>query len=532
MSAVALLSATAIVGSALASPSAAATTKPFTDRVSVTTGGFHGGHGGSTLGDRPIQRDSLSKDGRYALIESAAPLTGKTHHTLNVQVFLRDRKLGTTTLVSVGHRGQLANQGSFDPVMSDDARYVAFQSYATNLVPDDTNGKSDIFVRDLKARTTTRVSTSTNGAQLTIPGPSTYGAGSPAISPEGRYVGFVSGASGLVSGDSTATEAYLKDTVTGELEMVSRGQHGLAESVLPASSLGISRHARRVAFHSGSSTVVPGDTNSDPDIFIRDRTAGTTAMVPVGEDGSGQPALSADGTRIAFVARNTPALVAGAPAAIDVVYVHNLVNGTTAAVSRSSTGAWGNAHSTAPAISADGRYISFTSSASNLVAGDTNGQADVFRHDAVTGQTTRVSVRRNGGQNALSSRRSAISGDGQHVLFETHGGNLTPVGTGGWGQVFVRSLNGAYPALLAKVGKLPKKMTWKRKHPKAKVATSGIAAKQSLQVIWKSGKKKITTTVTVKSKKLVLKAPRARGRYNVTVRYAGHQLRKGRVTIR
>ncbi len=511
------------------SAAAAASGKPFTDRISVTTGGFHGGHGGSDLGDRALQMSSLSKDGRFALVESAAPLTGKTHHTLNVQIFLRDRKLGTTTLVSVGHRGQLANEGSFDPVMSEDGRYVAFQSYATNLVPGDTNGKSDVFLRDLRAKTTTRVSTSDDDAQLTIPGNSTYGAGSPAISPEGRYVGFVTSAAGLAADDSTATEAYLKDTVTGALEVVSRGQHGQPVDVLAASSIGISDGAERVSFISGRSTVVPGDTNGDPDIFIRDRTAGTTTMVPVGQDGSGRPALSADGTHIAFVARNAPTLVAGAPAGIDVVYVHNLVDGVTTAVSRSSTGDWGNTHSSSPAISADGRFVSFTSGASNLIPGDTNGQADVFRHDLLTGQTIRVSVRTNGRQNSLSSRKSAISGDGQHVAFETHGGDLTPVATEGWGQVFVRSLNGAYPPLLAKVGKLPKKMSRKNK---TKVATSGIAGGQSLKIVWRIGKKKSQQSVKVKGNKIVLKAPAKRGKHTVRISYDGRLLRKGKITLR
>lgn len=158
-----------------------------------------------------------------------------------------------------------------------------------------------------------------------------------------------------------------------------------------------------------------------------------------------------------------------------------------------------------------------------------NGAADAFRHDTATGRTIRVSVRTDGQQNTYGSRLPAISGNGMHVLFESHAKNLTPVGTSGWGNVFVRSIDGAYPALHARVGKLPARMPRKKK---GKVPTFGIAAGQQLRVVWKQGKRKTNQNVRVKSNSITLKAPNRRGRYKVTISYAGQVLRTRAVAVR
>lgn len=521
--------ATALSGLVMLAPPAVAAPAPFTDRVSVTTGGFHAGSGTGRLGTASRQADALSANGRYVVIESSAPLTPGVSRAPAWHIFVRDRKLGTTTLASVGHRGQAANGKSGDAVISADGRYVAFLSEATNLVPGDTNARSDVFLRDLRRGTTTRVSTSSTGGQLTLPGNGTVGASSPAISPDGRYVGFISAASGLTADDETGSQAYLKDTVTGALEVVSRDAHGVPAHVVTGSSLGVSRGGRKVSFYSLDAYLVPGENNHNPDVFVRDRVAGATTIVPAGPNGSKNPAMNADGTHVAFIARDTPHLVPGAPAGIDLVYVHELASGTTVAASRSSAGVWADAHSKGPTLSHDGRFVSFNSFATNLVPADTNGEADVFRHDTTTGRTIRVSVRSNGRQNSLNSSLAAISGNGMHVLFESHARDLTQVATTGWGDVFVRSVDGSLPAMNARVAALPSRMARKSSR---KVSVSGIAAGQKLRVVWKSGRHKKVQNIPVRARGVKIVAPGRAGKHKVSVTYAGRVLRTRTIVVR
>ncbi|MFS3130077.1 TolB family protein [Nocardioides sp. Bht2] len=529
---IAVLGAVALAASGLALATASPThaaARPFTDRVSVTTGGFHAGSGTSRVGGASRQTNALSTDGRFAVFESSAPMTNRAGQARVWQIFVRDRKLGTTTLVSVGHRGQLANHNSDEAVMSEDGRYVAFRSTATNLVPGDTNDKSDVFVRDLRRGTTTRVSTSASGGQLTIPGNTPVGAASPAISPDGRYVGFISHAKGLTSDDEPGAQAYLKDTVTGAIEVVSRNSLGATGHVVTGSSLGVSRGGKKVSFLSLDAFLVPGENNHDTDVFVRDRSAGTTTLVAAGEDGSKNPVMNTEGTHVAFVARNAEVSLPGAPAGIDQVYIRDLATGTTLAASRHSDGAWANDHSKAPAISRDGRHVSFNSFASNLVGGDTNRQADVFRHDTATGRTIRVSLRSNGTQSSHASGITAISGNGMHVLFESHAPDITPLPTSNWGNVFVRSVDGSYPAMRASVGILPTKTP---RATKRKVRTTGIAAGQPVKVVWKQGKRRTTNNLSVRSNAITLKAPKRHGKYKVTVSYAGKLLRTRTIQVR
>src|SRR5207244_3637084 len=152
-----------------------------------------------------------------------------------------------------------------------------------------------------------------------------------------------------------------------------------------------------VAFDSDASNLVPGDTNDAPDVFVRDRVAGKTERISVsssgaqGNDGSVSPSISADGRYVAFVSRSTN-LVSGDTNAQYDVFVRDRLAGTTECVSVSTSGQLGNSASSGASMSADGRYVAFYSSSSNLVPGDTNGKSDVFVRDRATGITERVSV--------------------------------------------------------------------------------------------------------------------------------------------
>ncbi len=330
---------------------------------------------------------------------------------------------GSTERVSVDTAGNEGDNDSYEPAVSADGRYVAFQSYASNLVAGDTGGYRDVFVHDRQTGATERVSVSTGGAQAD--GDSRIDA----ISADGRFVAFSSYATNLVAGDTNnMRDAFVHDRQTGVTERVSVGatsNEGNGESRGSA----ISADGRFVAFHSFASNLVAGDTNGLADVFVRDRQAGTTVRVSgdaSGNQGNGDsswPAMSADGRYVAFES-SASNLVAGDTNSKRDIFVHDRQTGATERVSVGTSGSQGNGDSLDPTISADGRYVAFYSFASDLVPGDTNSKSDIFVHDRQTGATERVSVGTSGKQANGDSHKPAISADGRFVAFQTLASNL------------------------------------------------------------------------------------------------------------
>ncbi len=402
-----MLAAAALLGASIVAsraPTSTATNVMLpgtTSRVSVDSQGRQS----NGLSDRP----AISADGRYVSFEGANASNLVPGDTNNVaDVFVRDRVRGTTERVSVDSAGNQSNNGSAYSSISGDGRYVAFQSIASNLVPGDTNNAIDVFVRDRQTGQTGRVSVATGGAQATV------GGGGPAISADGRYVAFMSPGADLVPNDTNgAWDVFVHDqrtSVTERVSVDSAGNQGNGDSTSPA----ISGDGRYVAFVSAASNLVPGDTNAVADVFVHDRVAGTTERVSV--DGAGNQAngasgelgafhpgyISTDGRYVTF-ASTASNLVAGDTNGVADVFVRDRVAGTTERVSIDSAGNQATGSSSFPTISADGRYVAFGSTAANLVAGDTNGVADTFVHDRQTGLTYRVSVDDQGNQANNSS---------------------------------------------------------------------------------------------------------------------------------
>jgi Tol biopolymer transport system component len=347
-----------------------------TSRVSVSNTGVEA-NGPSVISYKP----AISADGRYVAFESSASnlVPGDTNGRFDV--FVRDRRAGTTSRVSVSDTGAEANGDSFNASVSADGRYVAFVSTASNLVHGDTNGRFDVFVRDRRAGTTSRVSMTDTGAEGNA---DSFNA---SVSADGRYVGFVSYASNLVLGDTNGVpDVFVHDRrahLTSRVNVSSTGAQAQGETLFGPINVAISANGRYVTFNSAASNLVPGDTNGARDVFVRDRRAGTTSRVSVSDTGaeangdSFEPAISADGRYVAFdsFASN---LVPGGSSGLGDVFVRDRRAGTTSRVSVSDTGAEANGQSFEPAISANGRYVAFYSSASNLVPGDTNGVYDIF----------------------------------------------------------------------------------------------------------------------------------------------------------
>lgn len=358
--------------------------------------------------------------------------------------------VGDTTLVSLRSDGGQGNDDSSNPYVSANGRYVAFASDADNLVNGDTNGATDIFVRDRENNQTRRVSVAMGGGQAN------FASFAPAISDGGRYVAFCSFATNLISGDgNNVPDVFLHDLVSGTTTLVSRnifGGVGNDVSCKPDANLqnargpDISADGRYIVFESFARDLIGNDNNNASDIFRFDRETGAMARISVDSNGaeanghSFHPSISADGQRIAF-ASTASNLVTGDGNNYADIFVRNLNTGNTRRVSLHSNGGEGNGDSFEPEISDDGLFVVFVSFANNLVNGDGNNYLDVFIHDRNTDQTYLAGVSSSGAQPNVfaDSMEPSVSADGRFVVFQSYANNLAPGETGtDTRDVFVR----------------------------------------------------------------------------------------------
>jgi Tol biopolymer transport system component len=402
-----------------------------TTRVSVDSAGLEG--------NGPSAGPSISKNGRYIAFSSRATnlVPGDTNGVGDI--FVHDKKTGMTARVSVNAAGGEANGESFQPSISADGRFVAFTSAASNLVQGDTNGVNDVFVHDRKTGTTTRVSVDSTGTQA-----DRFSA-TPVMSANGGFVAFQSNASNLVPGDLFGFfDIFVHELSSGNTTRVSVDSTG-AQANNSSSNPAISKDGRIVVFTSLASNLVPGDTNARSDVFVHDQTTGTTIRVSVssaGAQGNGDSdsaSMSADGRYVAFASTSTNLVPADTNARSD-IFVRDLTTGQTTRVSVDSSGAQADGDSLEPSISADGRLVTFSSLATNLVPGDTNGVSGIYVHDRTSGSTTRVSVKSSGAEANGDSFEPSISGNGKFVTFSSLATNLVPSDTNGVVDVFLRHL--------------------------------------------------------------------------------------------
>jgi Tol biopolymer transport system component len=459
-----------------------------TTRVSVATGGGQGTGGPSPV-PPPVGTPSISADGRYVVFDSNQTnlVAGDTNGYTDV--FLHDRQTTTTTRLSQSGATQ-ANTGSLNPVisadgawvayetwannlpgattgntirdiilvnratgavlqitpdgelaaghnaslqptLSSDGRYLAFESFKTNLVATDTNQLSDIFVWDrLNPGTFVRVSA------VGTPPAETQGNGhsaTPAISGDGRYVAYNTWASNLLAGDTNQmAEPALADRLTltsapARVALVSGAQ---ATRSARSGESSLSGNGRYLAFSSTSSQLVAGDTNHTSDVYVHDRVANTVDRASIDgaiELGGDSPSISADGRFVAFRSGGQ-------------IWLRDRHLGLTTRISNAPNGTAGNGASEQPSISASGRFVAFSSVATNLVAAAGNNLAQIFVYDRITGVIERISVS-SGGAPALANgncRFPSISGDGRYVVYESPASNLVAGDTNAASDIFLR----------------------------------------------------------------------------------------------
>jgi hypothetical protein len=345
----------------------------------------------------------------------------------------------TTERTTVSSSGEQGNGGSFQEspsTFSRDGQFLTFDSEASNLVSGDTNGLSDAFVRDRSTGQNTRVSVSSTGEQGNDHSFDVATA-------DGNLVAFDSFASNLVPGDTNRDEdVFVRNLTTGEttrVSLTSDGKQGHGQSFFPA----ISDDGRLLLFDSVA-RLVPEDTNRRFDVYAHDLLTGTTTLVSTSstgglanDDSFNDGAPSSDDRFLAFNSFASNLVPGDTNGALD-VFVHDLVSGQTTRVSVSSSGEQGDGDSGAPVISANGRFVVFSSRADNLVRNDSNGVGDTFVRDLKSGKTTLVSRSSTGEEgNVRSQGSNGISGDGRFVVYQSFASNLVPGDTNGARDIFL-----------------------------------------------------------------------------------------------
>ena len=406
-------------------------------RVSVASDG--------TQGNSFSTAAVLSADGNFVSFDSDSTnlVPGDTNGSRDVFVF--DRQTNTTERISVASDGTEANDLSGGSAISSDGRFVTYVSFATNLISGDTNSVPDVFLFDRQTHTTERISVASDGTE----GNGMSGE-TPAISGDGRFVTYASEASNLVAGDTNGSEdIFVFDRQTHTTERVSVASDG-SEANGFSFDQSISADGRYVTFLSWASNLVAGDTNGLGDIFVFDRQTNTTERVSVASDGTEGNSVSFDATispdgRYVTYASEASNLVPGDTNNTFDIFVFDRQTHTTERISVASDGTQANDQSQGPTISADNRFVTYFSNASNLVSGDTNGTADIFVYDRVAHTTTRLSVAADGTEANGFSQFPSISADGHEVIYTSLASNLVPGDTNDVSDVFLAQIGPVTP---------------------------------------------------------------------------------------
>ncbi len=341
-------------------------------------------------------------------------------------------------IASSSNHGEFGDTESAVSRVSADGRYVVFESRASNLVDDDLNGFRDIFRRDLQLGRTVLVSQAFDGSG------SASGISLDAdISGDGRYVVWATSAANIVPGDTNnQRDVFLRDMQTGLVERLSVTSSG-AQVDGANSAPRISADGRWVVFWSQSG-LVPSDLNGFHDVYRLDRQTGELALVSVTAGGlqgnfwSYDGDISDDGRYVTFSSEATN-LAAGDNNFGPDIFLKDMGTDELRRISENASGSAGNGLSESPCISGDGSTVSYTSHAEDLVPGDTNGFPDAFAYDVASAETERLSVRPDGGQSLLGTAlTTSMSFEGRFVAFSSLSSDLVPGDTNGQTDIFLR----------------------------------------------------------------------------------------------
>ncbi len=372
---------------------------------------------------------TISEDGRYLTFQSDAGNLVADDTNQHTDIFVYDRQVQQLKRVSVDSVGKEANFVSYFPKISADGRFITFQSDASNLVPHDDNLTTDIFLHDQETAHTELISFNSNTLKQ---GNST--SAEPDISDDGNYIVFHSDANNLFKQDNNEQkDIFLYDRSQQKLSLISRNHLKDKAANGPSFGAHISADNQYIVFASEASNLSNiKDENKVTDVFVYHQDTQEITCVSVnsqgelGDKASFSPATSGDGRYIVFRSRATN-LVPDDDNAADDIFIHDRDTGETHLVSIGLQGQTANGNSFGANISHDGRYITFNSDASNLTADDNNQNTDVFFHDQMTGQTHRLTLNSQADSTlAAATYAPAISNDNRWIAFESKAWNLTP----------------------------------------------------------------------------------------------------------
>jgi len=379
---------------------------------------------------------SISADGQIVVFESDASNLVANDLNNSTDIFVADVANNTIERISVGYDGSDANGPSTNPVISSNGRYVVFESFASNLVTGDSNSAIDIFVYDRMDGSTVRASVSSSGSQAASH------SFNPSISADGQFVAFYSLASNLVSGDTNrAIDVFVHDTLSGITERVSvdaAGNQANMDSWQPR----ISANGMFVVFSSNANNLVSGDTNGAQDIILFDRQTRTPMLLSKTADGlpanggSAYATVNADGSVVVYESDASNVIPNDNNNATD-IFVFDKTRNSVNRVSQSLSGGDTDGPSYQPAISEDGRFISFFTYATNLVASDFNQVEDVFVYDRQTGYMQLLTNTGDGLAANLPSFTPSLSADGRYVSLFSLASNLATPDTNNAEDIFL-----------------------------------------------------------------------------------------------
>jgi Tol biopolymer transport system component len=424
-----------------------------TGEVTLVSVRSDGASGGNAFAQGPI----FSPDGTKIMFLTTASDLGPTDTNDSGDLYVRDLLTHTTTLVSVNAAGTDSGNGSsYYGRFSPDSQKVAFHTRANDLGPPDAGNFEDVYVRDLVGHTTTLVSV--NGAGT---GGGNERSTMPVFSPDSTKVAFASLASDLGATDTpicpfegssqptSCSDIYLRDLVTGETRLVTSNLTGDDSGNGGSSGAAFSPDGSQLVFQSGATNLVATNTSGGSNIFMWDLATGTTTLVSHDVAGTGAsngattgPVFDADGTKLAFFSTASNLVAVDTNGASD-VFVRDLVAGTTTLVSRNAAGTDSANGASTGGLQRDlgfhGGRIAFMSRASDFGPNDTNGAADIYVHDLASGTTSLVTANADGTDAANGAVREeiAMSSDGTRVAFTTTGNDLGSTDTNATRDVYV-----------------------------------------------------------------------------------------------
>ncbi len=358
---------------------------------------------------------TVTEDGRYVVFMSSADNLVLLDISGHENIFMRDRELGTTELISMDSDEAAVNNNSEKPLVSTDGRYVVFESIATNLVASDSNATIDIFIRDRELGTTARLNVSTASVQAN--GPSSQ----VSMSSDARYASFSSTATNLVASDGNGViDVFVRDTLlntTTILSVNNLGDEGDAGSADPK----VSDNGTYIAFYSDATNLVGGDGNAAGDIFVYNTSTLSLERIEIGAIVT-VSGISNDGRLILF--SSDAALVAGDTNGTTDVFLYDRSDSSIEAISVNTAETIGNSASVQTSMTTDGRYVVFLSASTNLVDNDGNATHDVFIRDRILGTTERMSESLAGVEGDDISYTPYIGSLGRYVAFSSYATNL------------------------------------------------------------------------------------------------------------